>query len=117
MVFAVNCGLDGAPNSFTNFQNAARAAVQAPQTQVTTAPPGTQTDNSEPVGRVVTQPIILGASSWTTTYTSYPGSPEPTPAALEGRVIKVIVGGPNGNLTYTPSLVSARPRDTIQFEL
>jgi len=90
MVHAINCGLDGAPNSFTNFKNAALAI-------------GAQ--------------LKAGAQNPPTSTSSYgyPGSPNPTPTSTSGKTIDVIVGGPNGNLTYTPSRVSASPGDTIKF--
>lgn len=117
MVFAVNCGLDGAPNSFTNFKQSALAigaslsasAANAP----TTAAYGDYTIAAEPTATLVTQTITLQSSTWTTTYSSYPGSAAATPAAVEGTVHKVIVGG--AGLTFNPSTVNAAPRDTIQF--
>ncbi|EDR15651.1 uncharacterized protein LACBIDRAFT_300781 [Laccaria bicolor S238N-H82] len=119
MVFAINCGLDGAPNSFTNFKNAAlavgaslSAAAAAPST---TAAYGGYTIPPAPVPTLVTQAITLGSSTWTTTYSSYPNSPAATPASLEGQVHKVIVGG-TGTLAFNPPMVSAAPRDVIVFE-
>jgi len=119
MVFAINCGLDGAPNSFTNFKNAAlavgaslSAAAAAPST---TAAYGDYTIPPAPVPTLVTQVITLASSTWTTTYSSYPNSPAPTPASLEGQVHKVIVGG-TGTLAFNPPMVSAAPRDVIVFE-
>lgn len=91
MVSAINCGADGSANSFTNFKNAALAI-------------GAQ--------------LKAGASSSPSSTYGYPGSPDPTPTSSTGtggNTIKVIVGGPNGNLTFTPSRVSASPKDTIQF--
>jgi len=124
MVFAVNCGQDGAPNSFTNFQAAAlavgaslSAAASASTTASTvyTAAYGTATIPPAPAGVTVTDVITLATSTWTTTYTSYPGSPAPTPASLQGNVITVKVGGP-GVLAFNPPHVQAQPRDTIVFE-
>lgn len=126
MVFAINCGADGAPNSFTNFKNAALAvgaslataasstAASAPST---TAAYGDYTIAPAPTPVPVTQVITLGSSStWTTTYSSYPNSPAATPASAEGNVHKVIVGG-TGILKFDPPFVSALPRDTVVFEL
>jgi plastocyanin len=132
MVFAINCGPDGAPNSFTNFKNSALAigaslkASASPtgaypsQTQpyggaYTTAAYGGYTIPAAPYGTPVTQPVSVGTSIWTTTYTSYPNSPAPTPASLEGQVHRVVVGGP-GKLAFDPPFVQALPRDTIVFE-
>lgn len=131
MVFAINCGADDAPNSFSNFKKAAlavgaslsAAAASATPTpaptavqQYTTAAYGGYTIAAPPQGTVVTQPVTVSTSSWMTTYTSYPGSPAPTPVSLEGQVHKVIVGGP-GKLAFDPPRVDAAPRDTIVFEL
>jgi plastocyanin len=144
MVFAINCGADGSPNSFTNFKKAALAvgaslsasAAAASSTAAypaytnapdawttstaapaawTTAAYGDYTIPPAPVATLVTQPITLGASTWTTTYSSYPGSAAPTPNAVEGTVHTVVVGGP-GVLAFNPPFVNAQPRDTIVFE-
>ncbi|KAF8078487.1 hypothetical protein FPV67DRAFT_1465429 [Lyophyllum atratum] len=127
MVFAVNCGLDGAPNSFTNFKQSALAVGAslsaaaasptgaAPAAQWTTAAYGGYTIPAAPEVTPVTQTVTLGDQVWTTTYNSYPGSPAPTPASAEGTVHKVIVGGP-GKLTFDPPFISAQPRDTVVFE-
>lgn len=132
MVFAINCGADGAPNSFTNFKNAALAigaSLKAAAAASTDAPAATDTPAAyataaygdytippAPEATPVTQAITLGTSTWTTTYNSYPGSPAPTPASAEGTVHKVIVGG-TGILAFNPPFISALPRDTVVFEL
>jgi plastocyanin len=54
-------------------------------------------------------------STWATTYTSWPNSPAPTPASLEGTEHRVIVGGASG-LVFDPPHIAALPRDTIVFE-
>jgi plastocyanin len=127
MVFAVNCGLDGAPNSFTNFKQsalavgaslsaaAASSTGAAPAAQWTTAAYGGYTIPAAPEVTPVTQTVTLGDQVWTTTYNSYPGSPAPTPASAEGTVHRVIVGGP-GKLAFDPPSISAQPRDTVIFE-
>jgi len=123
MVHAINCGADGAPNSFTNFKKSAleigdklKAGAQNPPPSSTwTADYGTTTIPPPPSPSLVTDVITLGSDVWTTTYSSYPNSPAPTPVSPSGSTIEVIVGGPSGNLTFTPSRVSAAPRDTIKF--
>lgn len=125
MVFAINCGADDAPNSFANFKNAALAhgaALASAGTPASTAPAssttaayGGLTIPAAPSPTIKTQVITLQSSTWTTTYTSYPGSPEPTPATLEGQVHKVVVGG--GGLVFDPPRINALPRDTVVFEL
>ena len=122
MVSAINCGADGAPNSFTNFKQSALAigaklkadAQNPPPSSTWTADYGTATIPPPPSPSLVTDTITLGTDIWTTTYSSYPNSPAPTPVSSDGNTIEVIVGGPN-NLTFTPSRVSASPRDTIKF--
>ncbi|KAI0702496.1 hypothetical protein BC835DRAFT_1411047 [Cytidiella melzeri] len=139
MVFAVNCPADGSPNSFTNFKNAAlaigaqlkanaSAASATVSAAATATPPPTSTESwsytTAPAGysypaapsvSTVTVTVTVDQDVWTTTYGSYPGSPDPTPAALTGQVHTVIVGN-NGTLTYDPPFVMAQPRDTISFE-
>jgi plastocyanin len=127
MVFAVNCGQDGQPNSFTNFKAAALAIgaeLQAGATATDTgyssgsptssAAAGSITIPPAPTGIDVTQTITLQQSTWTTSYTSFPGSPNPTPGSLTGNVITVVVGG--SGLVFDPPRVAAQPRDTIVFE-
>lgn len=91
MIHAINCGADGAPNSFTNFKNAALA-----------------------IGAQLKANASNPSPSSTDPY-SYPSSPTPTPASTGGNTIEVVVGGPNGNLSFTPSRVTAAPHDTIKF--
>jgi plastocyanin len=123
MVHAINCGPDGANNSFTNFKKAAldigaklKAGSQNPPPSTTwTADYGSTTIPAPPTPSLVTNTVTLGNDVWTTTYSSYPGSPGPTPISSTGNTIEVVVGGAGGNLSFTPSRVSASPRDTIKF--
>lgn len=138
MVFAVNCGPDGSNTSFTAFQQAALAegaalrasassaalasATDAPSAtdtatgSLTTAAYGGVTIPAEPAPSLVTDSITVGTSTWQTIYSSYIGSPEPTPVAIAGAVHTVVVGGSNGQLTYSPSNISAEPRDIVVFQ-
>lgn len=125
MVFAINCGPDDAPNSFANFKHSAlaigerlkaeAAASSTAALSYTTAAYGDVTIPAAPIPTLVTQVITLEAATWTTTYSSYPGSPAATPASPEGNVHRVIVGGEKG-LVFDPPSVEALPRDTIVFE-
>jgi plastocyanin len=123
MIHAINCGADGAPNSFANFKKAALAigaqlqanAQNPPPSSTWTADYGGATIPPPPSPSLVTDTVTLGTDIWTTTYSSYPNSPAPTPDSSTGNTIQVIVGGPNGNLSFTPSRVTAAPRDTIKF--
>jgi plastocyanin len=125
MVFAVNCGQDGSPNSFTNFKASAlavgaalKAAASASAMEATgtaTAAYGGATIPPAPQAIAATETIILQSSTWTTTYSSYPGSPAPTPVNLLGVTHTVIVGGP-GQLLFNPAIIQAAPRDTVVFQ-
>ncbi|KAG5221438.1 FliC domain-containing protein [Salix suchowensis] len=152
MVFAINCGLDGAPNSFTNFKKSALAVGASLATEAAThhlpPPPPIHTvvtadmvhplvaalaldptasglvtvthlppldrciwrchSPAAPIVQVVTDTVTLDSEVWTTTYSSYPGSPAPTPASAAGNVHKVIVGGP-GKLLFDPPHIAAQP--------
>lgn len=136
MVFAINCGADGAPNSFTNFKNSALAigaqlqasasaasaastppaAASTASEALTTAAYGGVTIPAAPEESLVTVTVTVEASQWTTVYSSYPGSPDPTPVSLAGAVHVVQVGN-NGSLTFEPPFVMAQPRDVISFQL
>ncbi|KAG5648102.1 hypothetical protein DXG03_007137 [Asterophora parasitica] len=134
MVFAVNCGFDDQPNSFANFKKSALAIgaslsaeaaasptptgaypAAPPPAQYTTAAYGDYTIPAAPQVTPVTQTVTLDDKVWTTTYDSYPGSPDPTPISAEGAIHRVIVGGP-GKLVFDPPFVAAQPRDTVVFE-
>ncbi|TCD67028.1 hypothetical protein EIP91_000648 [Steccherinum ochraceum] len=126
MVHAINCGPDGSANSFSGFKAAALAVGASLQSQASaTAPPapslttadyGTATIPAAPVESTVTVTVTVEASSWVTTYASYPGSPAPTPASLTGNAHIVDVGNVNGSLTFSPPfLTDIPPRDIISF--
>jgi len=127
MVHAINCGPDGSANSFSGFKSAALAigaqlkaqasASAPPAPSLTTADYGTATIPAAPVESTVTVTVTVEASSWVTTYASYPGSPAATPASLTGNVHTVTVGNANGSLIFDPPfLANIPPRDIISFE-
>jgi len=101
MVFAVNCGPDGSPNSFQNFKNAALAQGAAtngsssPSSSSSTAATPSATPSSTPSS---TDPSAGAAS---------------TPAA-GGQVHTVVVGG--SSLVFTPPNITAKPGDIVTFE-
>lgn len=117
MVFAINPPKEG--NTFEAFlANAKNSAAQPP---AVSAPPASATTTvaatvtPAPDGVVtVTQTITLGASTWTTTYGSAPGSAAPTPNPEP--VVHLVTVGENGGLTYNPPSVQAAPRDIISFQ-
>lgn len=128
MVHAINCGPDGSANSFSGFKQAALAvgaqlkaqasASAPPAPAVTTADYGTATIPAAPEEQTVTVTVTVEASSWVTTYASYPGSPAATPASLTGNVHTVEVGNANGSLIFDPPfLTDIPPRDVISFRL
>lgn len=121
MVFAINPPREG--NTFdaflANAKNSANAASSAPA--VSSAPAATPTESAAASVTpapdnvaTVTQTITLGASTWTTTYGSYPGSAAPTPNVEP--VVHVVTVGGNGALSYSPSSIQAAPRDIISFQ-
>jgi len=105
MVFAINCGPDGAPNSFTSFRESALKIGQSLAASASAQP---------------AQPSQTPAGGYEYPAPSSPptnapsGSPAPAPAA-GGAEHKVIVGGP-GKLAFDPERVTASPGDTIVFE-
>lgn len=123
MVFAVNAPTTG-NKTFQNFlANALGSNVTNTVTNSATLPPTTTTTSSSlltvttPPPSVsvvtVTQTITLGSSTWTTTYGSYPGSPNPTPN--ETPVVHTVKVGENGALTFNPPNITAQPRDVVMF--
>jgi len=123
MLFAINCPSTG-QNTFENFVRKATGAdgsgtpspsdedvitVLGPEPTYAgiTIPPYTSPE-------IRTDVITLASSTWTTTYSSYPGSPTPVPDSENGDVIQVLVGTGN-NPTFEPSYVEARPRDSLEF--
>jgi len=125
MVFAINCGKDGAPNSFANFSAAAMkigadlkaggGSSAAAASSTWTAAYGGYTIPPPPSAPEVTQTITLQSSTWVTSYSSYPNSPAPTPVAPQGAEHTVYVGGP-GKLVFDPPHIAAQPRDTVVFQ-
>lgn len=117
MVFAINPPREG--NTFeaflANAKNSAAQppAVSAPPVSATTTAAATVTPAPDGVV-TVTQTITLGASTWTTTYGSAPGSAAPTPNPEP--VVHLVTVGENGGLTYNPPSVQAAPRDIISFQ-
>lgn len=130
MLFAINCPKEG-EKSLPNFSS--KAMSDAFATDPAPAPSSTQPGDIIPLapeptyGGDITIPAYTAAetkttvvtlnptSSWTTTYASYPGSPDPTPSSADGSEIKVLVGK-DGALTFEPANVVAKPRDRITFE-
>ncbi|KAJ7159456.1 Cupredoxin [Mycena filopes] len=113
MVFAINAPADPDPHSFSNFQKLAEqlngtatASMPASSSDAYTTPPAQS-------WATATATVTDGASTWTTVYTSYAGTPAPTyaPTPMEH---KILVGA-NG-LTFTPSNISAAIGDTVLFE-
>jgi len=92
-------------NTFAAFKALAIANGTSTAAPIPTAAPAVVT---------VTQTITLGANTWTTTYGSYPGSGNPTPAPQP--VVHTVVVGGTGQLVYTPDYVVAQPRDIISFQ-
>ncbi|KAG6852541.1 hypothetical protein C0991_011057 [Blastosporella zonata] len=133
MVFAINPPADPSPKSFAAFQalaisingTASNTSTTATSTSVAyVTPPAPQWETA-------TATVTVASSVWTTTYSSYAGTPRewivnlkhsldltnistaPTPAAQPvNHMISVGVDG----LTYTPANISASIGDTVTFE-
>jgi len=103
MVFAINPPIEG-DRTFAAFKQLAMSGASAPPATAT-SPAGWQ---------MATATVTYGGSVYTTTYTSYDGTPPPTPAAQPSDH-KIIVGE-NGQLTYNPDHITAAVRDTVTFE-
>ncbi|KAF8305551.1 hypothetical protein DL93DRAFT_2172572 [Clavulina sp. PMI_390] len=119
MVFAVNPPTSG--NTFDKFLANALGSANTTATTTASTPPSTSTSSMITITTpaptevvTVTQTITLGASTWTTTYGSYPGSPDATPNVTP--VTHIVKVGENGGLTFSPSNITAQPRDIVMFE-
>jgi plastocyanin len=124
MVFAINPPREG--NTFdaflANAKNSANQPTSSAAAPASSAPAASSVSSSAaatvtpaPDGvATVTQTITLGASTWTTTYGSYPGSAAPTPNPAP--VVHIVTVGDNGTLTYSPSSIQAAPRDIVSFQ-
>ncbi|KAI5122569.1 hypothetical protein M0805_004786 [Coniferiporia weirii] len=104
MVFAVNCGQDGAPNSFTNFKNAALAVGASLQAAASSS-------------AVVASPSPTADSSATVTEAPATSTPASTTGSSSAAAAThtVIVGG-NSSLTFSPEEISAQPNDVVVFQ-
>ncbi|TEB10258.1 hypothetical protein FA13DRAFT_1749018 [Coprinellus micaceus] len=125
MVFAINPPADAAdPHSFEAFRalaiarNGTDAAAPTSTTVHSGAAAATGTDSyttpPAPHWTEATATVIWGGSTYTTTYTSYDGTPEPTPAVAP-QEHKITVGA-DGKLEYSPANITAAIGDTVVFE-
>ncbi|KAJ8521926.1 hypothetical protein ONZ45_g1428 [Pleurotus djamor] len=115
MVFAINPPSEG-PRTFQAFQELAIATNGTAQSS--SAPASSSTDSyvtpAAPQWQTATATVTHGASVWTTTYTSYDGTPPPTPAPQPAQ--HVITVGADGQLAFSPSNIQAAVGDTVTFE-
>lgn len=113
MVFAINPPADPSPNSFSAF----KALAQGGTPSSSSSPPPSSSDYVTPPAPhwvSATATVTYGGSVYTTTYTSYDGTPPPTPAPVP--VDHKIIVGNNGVLNYDPANISASIGDTVTFE-
>lgn len=103
MVFAVNPG-----ENFGAFQAKANGTSSATSSASSTA------TGAASVVTVTATVTVSDGDIVTTTYGSYPGSAEPTSASSSDHLITV--GGSSGELTFSPSNISAQVGDTITFQ-
>jgi len=104
MVFAVNCGADGSPNSFTAFKNAALAIGKSLQEQAGASSTAASPYGGSPYG---------GATPPSSTVVAPP--PSTSAASAAGATHTVVVGG-NGTLAYNPQEIIAAPNDVVVFQ-
>jgi plastocyanin len=63
---------------------------------------------------MATATVTWGESTYETVYTSYAGTPEPTPAVTP-QDHRIVVGA-DGQLSYNPANITAAINDTVTFE-
>ncbi|KAF8644869.1 hypothetical protein AX16_008224 [Volvariella volvacea WC 439] len=129
MVFAINPGPEGSATSFSAFQQHAIAINGTATGGVTMPTPtsaGTQTSAlvdadlesyvtpPPPQWQTATATVTHGGSVYTTVYTSYDGTPPPSPAPEP--VNHQILVGPDTSLTFAPASIQASVGDTVTFE-
>jgi len=107
MVFAVNCGADGSPQSFTSFQNSALAigaSLQMNSSSSSSSGYGSSSSNSTSSSgsSSTTEPPATNASSTTTT-------------SAAGTTHTVTVGA-NGALAFSPNQFAAAIGDVVEFQ-
>jgi plastocyanin len=126
MVFAVNPPADPDPRSFNAFKNLAMGASG------TTAETGAFTTPPPQQWQTATATLSSASSVWTTTYTSYDGTPRqyfstnyntnfpdfgyPAPTFAPQPIDHKITVGANGQLSYNPPNITAAIGDTVTFE-
>ncbi|CDO72374.1 hypothetical protein BN946_scf184977.g73 [Trametes cinnabarina] len=114
MVFAVNAPSDGAADSFANFKKAALEIGKELQAGASSSASGSTT--AAPSIVTVTKTVTVEETSLVTVFESSTSAAPLSQSSQSANVIKVIVGGANGQLTYTPDHVSAKPNDVVSFE-
>ncbi|KAF8152585.1 Cupredoxin [Crassisporium funariophilum] len=111
MVFAINPQADPSPRSFSAFKALAMGGTPPPSA---TPPASTFSTPPPQPWQSATATVTFGGSTYTTTYTSYAGTPPPTPAAVP--VDHKILVGDGGALSYSPANITAAIGDTVTFE-
>ncbi|KAL4256206.1 Cupredoxin [Pleurotus pulmonarius] len=121
MVFAINPAPEGEARSFTAFRDlaiatngTAGAASGGAASPAASSSVDTYVTPPAPKWATATATVTQGQAVWTTTYTSYEGTPPPTPAPqpVEHR----ITVGANGEFVFTPSNIQASVGDKVVFE-
>ncbi|KAF7426398.1 hypothetical protein PC9H_008766 [Pleurotus ostreatus] len=117
MVFAINPAPEGEARSFKAFRDLA-IAINGTAAASSASPASSSADTyvtpPAPKWATATATITQGQSVWTTTYSSYDGTPPPTPAPQPAEH-KITVGA-NGEFTFTPSNIQASVGDKVIFE-
>lgn len=114
MVFAINCGADGQPNSFTNFKQSALnfgASLSA-----SAAPSSTPDASSSGYGSSYGGGASVSVDTSAPAPTESASTSSTSSSTDASQPIKVIVGDASGALTFNPSNVTAAVGQTITFE-
>jgi plastocyanin len=119
MVFAINPPAPPPQNSFEAFRDLAIArngtsATAPPTGSATSTAPDNYTTPPPPQWTMATATVTWGGNTYQTVYTSYAGTPEPTPAVTP-QDHRIVVGA-DGQLSYNPANITAAINDTVTFE-
>ncbi|KIY51952.1 hypothetical protein FISHEDRAFT_36092 [Fistulina hepatica ATCC 64428] len=112
MVFAVNPGSEGSGQDYYTFLE---RALSTSTLTTTVLPNATNYVTPSPLPYATATTVVdLGVEKWTTTWTSYEGSVDPTPATVaQWHTIYV---GLDDSATFEPPTLFVKPWDGIIFE-
>jgi plastocyanin len=116
MVFSVNCGPDGAPNSFTNFKSSALAIGAKLKEEAASSSTSASGGYGGGYGGGGYGGGYGGSTATESASGTEPTSTTQATTGAAGKEIKVVVGGAGAKLTFDPPRISANPQDVVIFE-